>query len=1008
MNEDEKSATDYGIRRPRSGRGGRSQSYCRASQVVSKRNPYKLENKMEIERKPCQRIATWNIQSMYESGKSHNIVQEMKRLNIDVLGLSETRWPSSGECRILDYTVYYSGNDSPQHRNGVGIITAPHVQAKVKSFIPFSDRMMLLRLHAFPIDLNIIQLYAPTADKDETTIEEFYEQLEQLVKLINKHEIKIIMGDFNAKVGKGKVENTVGGFGLGERNDRGDRLISFCQEHNMILSNTLFKLPARRLYTWKSPADTPENNVRNQIDYIAVPMRYRNAIKSAKTYPGADVPTDHNPVVCELEVRLKRIKKNPTNERIDIRKLSNSNTRQQIQESISSELNRINEHTIEVTKKWNEIEQAIQKTCPALLKQDRVGKKEWMTEEILDMMEERRKYKNRDITKYREIHGKIKTKIRDAKEKWLSDKCTEIEQYEKRYDYHNMHKKIKEMTNKRKYNNLTTGIYDYNGNLISEPTEILKVWKKYVEVLFDSDRPNDPPIQPTEMTGPSILKSEVEKAIMSLKNNKAPGPDNIHGEILKILYEKDNQFQNTLTTLLNSIYDSGEIPENWLQSTFVAIPKKPNSKHCDQHRLISLINQITKVFTKIIYNRIYNKCEAELGKSQFGFRNSLGTREALFCFQVLIQRCRDVNKDVYISFVDYTKAFDNVRHDQLIKTLQNVGIDYKDIRIVANLYWNQSARIKIGKSCTENIEIRKGVRQGCILSPLLFNIYSEQIFKKALEEEDGGIKMNGEVINNIRYADDTVVLANSLDELRYLMERVQRISEENGLSLNIDKTKWMLVSKTQQPPRQLTLNNQLIHQVDSYVYLGTLASSKWEQATEIRSRIEKARATFNSMKNLFTNSSISLPLKIRLIKCYVFPVLLYGAEAWTLTEALMKRLEAFEMWVYRRILRISYTEHITNIEVLRRMGKEKEISLTVKKRKLEYLGHLMRHDKYRLLQLIVQGKIDSKRGPGRRRHSWLHNLRQWFGMTSIQLFRNVAYKIRIAMMIANVRNGQGT
>lgn len=107
------------------------------------------------------------------------------------------------------------------------------------------------------------------------------------------------------------------------------------------------------------------------------------------------------------------------------------------------------------------------------------------------------------------------------------------------------------------------------------------------------------------------------------------------------------------------------------------------------------------------------------------------------------------------------------------------------------------------------------------------------------------------------------------------------------------------------------------------------------------------------------------PTKNAAAKMLLFPVLLYGAEAWTIMETLMKKLEAFEMWVYPRILKISWATH-TNVQVLRRMGKQKEISFTIKKRNLKYFGHIMRHDKYRILQLITQGKIESKRGPGRK------------------------------------------
>ena len=135
---------------------------------------------------------------------------------------------------------------------------------------------------------------------------------------------------------------------------------------------------------------------------------------------------------------------------------------------------------------------------------------------------------------------------------------------------------------------------------------------------------------------------------------------------------------------------------------------------------------------------------------------------------------------------------------------------------------------------------------------------------------------------------------------------------------------------------------------------------------------------------------------------------MYGAEAWTLTEAMCKKLEAFEMWSYRRMLRIVWTDRITNAEVLARLNKDKEMLYSLKKRKLEYFGHIMRGTKYRLLQNIMQGKIAGRRGPGRRKTSWLKNLRQWFGVSTTTLFRKAVNKTQIMLMMANVRGGQGT
>ncbi|KAF2880766.1 hypothetical protein ILUMI_25394 [Ignelater luminosus] len=145
----------------------------------------------------------------------------------------------------------------------------------------------VIEISAHPTNLNIIQVYALTSECKEEEIEHFYEELNNALKTTKK-EVIIIMGDFNTQVGKGAAKSIIGEYGLGTRNDRGDRLIKFCQGTDNAIMNTQFKLPNRRLYTWRTPVDSPQRIAKDQINYILINKRYRNAITSTKTYPGPE------------------------------------------------------------------------------------------------------------------------------------------------------------------------------------------------------------------------------------------------------------------------------------------------------------------------------------------------------------------------------------------------------------------------------------------------------------------------------------------------------------------------------------------------------------------------------------------------------------------------------------------------------------------------------------------------------------------------------------------------
>ncbi|CAG9834055.1 unnamed protein product, partial [Diabrotica balteata] len=200
----------------------------------------------------------------------------------------------------------------------------------------------------------------------------------------------------------------------------------------------------------------------------------------------------------------------------------------------------------------------------------------------------------------------------------------------------------------------------------------------------------------------------------------------------------------------------------------------------------------------------------------------MGTREAIFALNILLQKFCDQRKDVFACFVDFEKAFDKVQHVKLLQILKNIGTDDKDIRVIKNLYWNQTAIVKIGDNYTDEIPIHRGVRQGCILSPTLFNVYSDQLFKKALERQPYGININGELLNVIIYADDTVILSDNIEGLQILLDRIHEVGEKMGIKINSNKTKFLVFSRDLHPDAKLQLNGVQVEKVDKMTYLGTV------------------------------------------------------------------------------------------------------------------------------------------------------------------------------------------
>ena len=278
-----------------------------------------------------------------------------------------------------------------------------------------------------PLNVLIIQLYAPCEDEDDMEKELFYERVDQVIGEYKKgRECLVVMGDFNGKVGSNREEDTVGPYGRGERNDNGERVVNFCKSHNLFITNTWFQQKSTAQHTWTAP----NGETKNQIDYVLVDKRFRNGVQNSKSMPGADCESDHNPVIMKMKIRLQSVRKCKKTDKWNINSLKKPEIRNAFRVNLDKKVQEEKIHEgmevgkmpnlkmweeVEIRDKreiegiWNKLKERIEMVAEEICGKEQMMKKQnWMTPDILAKMEDRRKAKNLgDEGRYKKLKQEV-------------------------------------------------------------------------------------------------------------------------------------------------------------------------------------------------------------------------------------------------------------------------------------------------------------------------------------------------------------------------------------------------------------------------------------------------------------------------------------------------------------------------------------------------------------------------------------------------------------------------
>ena len=321
----------------------------------------------------------------------------------------------------------------------------------------------------------------------------------------------------------------------------------------------------------------------------------------------------------------------------------------------------------------------------------------------------------------------------------------------------------------------------------------------------------------------------------------------------------------------------------------------------------------------------------------------------MFALRQVFERRLRHGKEFGCLFVEFSAAFDSIHRDSLWAAMSALGIPKKIISILKFLYNVSRSSVQVYGDLSRSFEIKTGVKQGCIISPCLFNIILDWVLAKAMRGCKGVMVSNDLSVTDLGYADDLAYLGESEADIQKFLSNFDIYGKMIGLQISIKKTKLMSNLNA-----TLYLNNQQIETVDSFVYLGsTFEMNQLRCSKDINTRIGKASSAFGRLKSsLFTRSDISLATKMRVFNSSIIPVLLYGAESWILGVEELRKLEVTQMVWLRSILNVTLYDRLRNEEIRRRCCCQPDIASMIRKCRLRWFGHVCRMEDCRLPKKI--------------------------------------------------------
>ena len=928
---------------------------------------------------------------------------------MDVLALCETKMLGRGEVVFGNVCGRKSGlmNVNANASEGVAMIVKEELKEYVREWKEVSSRLMWMRMRLGADNWVFVSVYGPDSGRSVEEKEVFWDELRTCLQGFRANEKVVVLGDLNARVGDSTIPGIIGDFGVNGVNANGERMIEMCGECEMAVGNTYFKKRLIHKITWVRRGGG-ETGDRALMDYVLISSKDKERLLDVNVLRGVHGGmSDHFLVEGKLKVKYKWEKRREGEgergrEMIKLSEFAKGEKVLEYQAKVEEKWEGVRESEWRgVEEEWVSFKETVYKSAVEVCGMRRVGGRgirkgsEWWNESVKKVLKEKRQVferwlqskRSEDWDLYKEKRSEAKRAVKEAKrlanERWGERLAGNFRDSKKMF--------WKEMKRIRKGESKKEEcVKDVNGEVLSERRRVLGRWGEYFGSLLNATDEREAEIAVVGGGGmprggrsmnEEIGKTEVRAAIKRLKAGKAAGMDRIAGECIRSGGEVIVEW---LVRIFNGCFEVGCVPGDWKSACIVPLYKgKGDTRECGSYRGISLLSVVGKVYGRVLIERVIECTNGAVGGEQCGFRKGMSCSDQVFAVRQICEKKLEKHQEVFWAFMDLEKAYDRIDREALWQVLRIYGVGGCVLGGIQSFYVGSSACVRVGSDLSESFEVNVGLRQGCVMSPWLFNVFMDGVVREVkMRTMERGLMLKGQngwewEVSQLLFADDTALVASTEERLQRLVNEFGVVCEKRKLRVNIGKSKVMVCSRQGgRAELNVRLNGEVLEEVETFKYLGSVIGKGTGVSKDVRQRVSDGAAAYGAMKSVWRVKEVGMRVKKALYESIVVPTVLYGGESWGLRREDRDKLNVMEMNCLRNMCGVSRREHVTNEEIRRRVGVDRTLEDRADERVLNWFGHVERMSAERLTKRVYESSVEGARGRGAPPKGWMSGVKE--------------------------------